>query len=162
MVGYIISYLLKAGAQGIAAVGLVKKSRSKLAAERKAKKELGVSRRTDMILAAKKSQDMFQTKQMSYQMELKAIATSHRYYVDSACHIVIDFCNLTPAASSSSSTLSVLKDVLPKSEYINAVGKTKTIRKSIRRREGIPSLRSSHSLSRTEAIKSKLSRLRKN
>ena len=82
--GYIMSYLLKAGAQGIAAVDLVKKSRSEMAAESKAEKELGVSRRTDMILAAKRSQDIFQTKQMSYQLELKAIATSHRYNV--ACH----------------------------------------------------------------------------
>lgn len=82
--GYIMSYLLKAGAQGIAAVELVKKSRSEMAAESKAEKELGVSRRTDMILAAKRSQDIFQTKQMSYQLELKAIATSHRYNV--ACH----------------------------------------------------------------------------
>lgn len=43
--GYIISYLLKAGAQGIAAVELVKKSRSELAAEGKAEKELGLDPR---------------------------------------------------------------------------------------------------------------------
>ena len=88
---YIISYLLKAGAQGIAAVELVKKSRSELAAEGKAEKELGVFRRTDMILAAKRSQDIFQTKQMSYQLELKAIATSHRYDVAYTIDIELDF-----------------------------------------------------------------------
>lgn len=85
--GYIMSYLLKAGAQGIAAVELVKKSRSEMAAESKAEKELGVSRHTDMILAAKRSQDIFQTKQMSYQLELKAITASHRYYIAYATDI---------------------------------------------------------------------------
>ena len=76
--GYIMSYLLKAGAQGIAAVELVKKSRSEMAAESKAEKELGVSRRTDMILAAKRSLDLFQIKRMSYQLELKAVVTKQR------------------------------------------------------------------------------------
>lgn len=76
--GYIISYLLKAGATGIAAVELVKKSRSELAADIKLEKELGVSKRTDLILAAKRAQDLFQIKQMSYQLDLKAVAMQIR------------------------------------------------------------------------------------
>jgi hypothetical protein len=72
--GYIISYLLKAGATGIAAAELVKKSRSELAADIKSEKELGVSKRTDLILAAKRAQDLFQIKQISYQLDLKAVA----------------------------------------------------------------------------------------
>ena len=60
---------MKASAQGIAAVEIVKKSRSELAADVKAEKELGVSKRTDLILAAKRAQDLFQIKQMSYQLE---------------------------------------------------------------------------------------------
>lgn len=76
--GYIMSYLLKAGTAGIAAVEVVKKSRSELAADMKSEKELGVSKRTDIILAAKRSQDLFQIKQMSYQLELKAVAMQQR------------------------------------------------------------------------------------
>ena len=76
--GYIMSYLLKAGARGIAAEEIVKKSRSELAADIKSEKELGVSKRTDVILAAKRAQDLFQIKQMSYQLELKAVAMQQR------------------------------------------------------------------------------------
>jgi hypothetical protein len=76
--GYIVSYLVKAGTQGIAAVEVVKKSRTELAADIKAEKELGVSKRTDLFLAAKRAQDLFQVKQMSYQLELKAVAMQQR------------------------------------------------------------------------------------
>ena len=69
---------MKAGTQGIAAVEVVKKSRSELAADVKAEKGLGVSERTDLILAAKRAQDLFQIKQMSYQLELKAVAMQQR------------------------------------------------------------------------------------
>jgi hypothetical protein len=75
---YIIPYLLKAGATGIAAAEIVKKSRSELAAEIKTEKELGVTKRTDLILAAKRAQDLFQIKQMSYQLDLKAVAMQQR------------------------------------------------------------------------------------
>lgn len=76
--GYIISYLLKAGTEGIAATEVVKKSRSELAADIKSEKERGVSKRTDLILAAKRAQDVFQIKQMSYQLDLKAVAMQQR------------------------------------------------------------------------------------
>ena len=70
--GYRISYLLKAGATGIVAVELVKKCRSELAADIKSEKELGVSKRTDLILAAKRAQDLY------FQLDLKAVAVQIR------------------------------------------------------------------------------------
>ena len=76
--GYIISHLLKAGATGIIAVELVKKCLSELAADIKFEKELGVSKRTDLILAAKRAQVLFKIKQMSYQLDLKAVAMQIR------------------------------------------------------------------------------------